>query len=148
MTIKEYLRTNSNNHLNQKSLVDACEKELGYTRKTISNSIYEMKKAGEHLPYGGVTRPTQSFKTGLSEEELRAKHDTNFIVKQAVKSLQEGVYLVDSEFIKQCNLRTTSGYRSVLDHPDFKDYRGRAGSVVYWSHPKSINKLKQEGVLA
>lgn len=84
---------------------------------------------------------------GISEAELRNKYDANFIVKQAILNLKEGVFVPEPEFIKQLRLNSNIGYRSVLEHPDFEKYRGRAGGVKYWSHEKSIRKLKDDGVL-
>jgi hypothetical protein len=84
---------------------------------------------------------------GLSESQLRAKHDMAYIVKQAVAQLKKGVYLSDSEFIQKSGLKASAGYRQVLDHPDFDQYKGRAGGKIYWSHPESIKKMINDGVL-
>lgn len=84
---------------------------------------------------------------GISEETLRQKHDTKFILVTAAADLQEGRYLTQSEFIMQAGVRMGTGYRDVIEHPDFDKYKGRAAGQTYWSHPKSITKLKQEGVL-
>jgi hypothetical protein len=89
----------------------------------------------------------ESTNFGLNEQQLRAKHDMSFIVKQAVAQLKKGVFLTDAEFIQKAGLRATAGYRNVLDHPDFGKYRAKAGGTIYWSHPESIEKMKHEGVL-
>ena len=86
-------------------------------------------------------------KMGLSEDQLRAKHDVKYQVKQAVKTLTEDVYLSTPEFIQHAKIKLGQGYRAVIDHPDFETYHGRTGSTVYWSHQDSIKKLKSEGVL-
>jgi hypothetical protein len=82
---------------------------------------------------------------GLTEADLRAKHDVSFIIQDAVNSLEDGIYLNDNEFIHKF-LRGQTGYRQAMDK--FKDYRGRASGITYWSSKKSIYKMKMEGVLS
>ena len=84
---------------------------------------------------------------GLSEEQLRAKHDVRFIIATKLKELKPGSFLSRSEFIQFCGIRAGQGYSDVLEHPNFDAYHGKAGGVVYFSHPDSIRKLKTEGVL-
>lgn len=86
-------------------------------------------------------------KIGLTEAEIREKYDVGFIVRQHCEKLKEGVYLQDAEFIQSAGIRAIPGYRQILDHPDFSSFRGKAkGAIVYWSHPKSIKKLKDDGI--
>lgn len=84
---------------------------------------------------------------GLTEDALRQKHDTKFILKNAAAELIEGRYLTQSEFVLSAGVRMGAGYKDVIEHPEFDKYKGRANGSIYWSHPNSINKLKQEGVL-
>lgn len=91
--------------------------------------------------------PEPSKSLGLSEEQLRAKHDVRFIVASKLKELKQGTYLTRSEFIQFCGIRPGQGYNDVLEHPNYDSYHGKAGGVVYFSHPDSIRKLKSEGVL-
>ena len=84
---------------------------------------------------------------GLTEAQLRAKHDIRFIIATKCKDLKPGVYLTRSEFIALCGIRPGQGYTDVITHPDYDAFRGKAGGVVYYSHPDSIKKLKAEGVL-
>lgn len=86
-------------------------------------------------------------KMGINENELRAKHDVRYQVSKAVETLKPSVYLTDSEFINNAKIKAGAGYRDILSHPDFETYHGKAGSIIYWSHPDSIGKLKEEGVL-
>lgn len=90
---------------------------------------------------------TKEKTIGLTESQLRAKFDTRFIVENKCKELKEGVFLTLAEFIQACGIRPGAGYRGVVDHPDYEKYRGKAGGTTYWSHPASIKKLKDEGVL-
>jgi hypothetical protein len=85
--------------------------------------------------------------TGITEEELRRLHDVSFKVREAVTKLKKGIFLQEYEFIKMADIKAGMRYKQVLEHPDFKDYHGKAGSIVYWSHSESIDKLKSDGVL-
>jgi len=89
--------------------------------------------------------PSKSI--GLSEEQLRAKHDIRFIVASKLKELKPGTYLTRSEFIQFCGIRPGQGYSDVLEHPNYDSYHGKVSGVIYFSHPDSIKKLKSEGVL-
>ena len=100
----------------------------------------------QHL--GGQTEPEERPSVmGLTEQALRQKHDTKFIIKNAAALLPEGIFLTQSEFVIKANIKAGTGYRDIIDHPDFDKYKGKAGGVIYWSHPDSINKLKMEGIL-
>jgi len=91
--------------------------------------------------------PEPSKSLGLSEEQLRAKHDIRFIVASKLKELKPGTYLTRSEFIQFCGIRPGQGYNDVLEHPNYDSYHGKVSGVIYFSHPDSIKKLKSEGVL-
>lgn len=108
-----------------------CSK-CGYETKNIEET--EIKEPAEKI-------------AGITEEQFRAKFDLNFIVGKKCKELQKGIYLSMSEFIKFCGITPGSGYRQVLEHPDFDSYRGRIRGEIYWSHPESITKMKTEGIL-
>lgn len=84
---------------------------------------------------------------GLTEEQLRLKFDNRYIIQQRCKNLKPGVFLSNSEFIQFCGIRAGTGYRDIIEHPDFERYRGKAGGTFYWSHPESIRKFKDEGIL-
>lgn len=84
---------------------------------------------------------------GISEAQLRAKHDLRYIVESKCLELKKGVFMTQAEFVQFCKINPGAGYRGVMDHPEYDKYHGRAGSIIYWSHPDSIKKLKDEGVL-
>jgi transcriptional regulator NrdR family protein len=84
----------------------------------------------------------------MTEEELRSKYDNKFILRNAVAKLEKGVYTPENEFITNCKIKVSSGYRMAVDSEEFLGFRGVApGGVVYWSHPESISKMKNEGIL-
>lgn len=85
---------------------------------------------------------------GLTEDQLRSKHDIRYIVVSKCKDLKKGVYLTQGEFIQFCGIRPGAGYRDILEHPNHDQYHGKAqGGTIYWGHPDSISKLKDDGVL-
>ena len=84
---------------------------------------------------------------GISEAQLRAKHDLRFIVESKCTELKKGIFMTQAEFVQVCRINPGAGYRGVIEHPEYEKYHGRAGSIIYWSHPDSIKKLKDEGVL-
>ena len=87
----------------------------------------------------------EKMKKGITVSELRLKHDNKFIIKTNAKKLEKDMFLTDSEFRTSCNF--TGGYKDAIEHPDFSIYKGKAGSTIYWSHPESISRMKNEGVL-
>ena len=105
---------------------------------------YEIRQMDEVLEI--AEEPVQKS-AGLTEEQFRAKFDLTFIVKKKCLELQKGIFLTMGEFIKLCGITPGSGYRQVLEHPDFDNYRGRIRGDIYWSHPESITKMKTEGIL-
>lgn len=91
--------------------------------------------------------PDEVKQVGISEAQLRARHDLRFIVERRCLELKSGVYMSLAEFIQFCGIRPGASYRGIVEHPDYDKYHGKAGGIVYWSHPDSIKKLKDEGVL-
>lgn len=84
---------------------------------------------------------------GLNEQQLRSRYDLRYITSCKCKELRPGVYLSMQEFIKVCGIQPGMGYRDVLMHPEYEPYRGRVKGEIYWSHPDSISKMKDEGIL-
>jgi hypothetical protein len=84
---------------------------------------------------------------GLSETDLRRKHDTVFKVAEMAEKIEPGQFFPEADFVT--SLRLKGGYRAILERQQFEKYRGKAdGGVVYWGHPVSIRKLKDERVLS
>jgi len=84
---------------------------------------------------------------GLTEEQLRSKHDMRYIIETKCKELKKGTYLPQGEFVQFCGINAGARYKDILEHPKHNDFHGKAGGTVYWGHPDSIRKLKDEGVL-
>lgn len=119
-----------------------------YLKKGERRQKYKCKKCGHETKLSDeIIQVSQVQKTGMTEEQFRAKYDLTFIVKKKCADLQKGIFLTMGEFIKSCGIIPGSGYRQVLEHPDFENYRGRIRGDIYWSHPESITKMKSEGIL-
>jgi hypothetical protein len=84
----------------------------------------------------------------LSEADLRKKHDMFFILKSELNILQKGQFIEETKLIRKIGLWGKPGFRTVIDAPEVKLYKGKADGVIYFGHPESINKLKNEGVLS
>jgi DNA-directed RNA polymerase subunit M/transcription elongation factor TFIIS len=84
---------------------------------------------------------------GLTEDQFRSKYDLRFIVASKCKELKRGIYLSMYEFVKFCGITPGSGYRDLMLGPDYEPYRGKVRGEIYWSHPDSIKKMKDEGNL-
>lgn len=90
---------------------------------------------------------TKPQKIGISEKELRMRHDNFFILTQKVKELKRDNFLTTPEFIQSAKIKMNNGYKQLLEHPDFTPFCGKAGSVTYWGHPEDIARLKEDGTL-
>ena len=84
---------------------------------------------------------------GLSENELRSKHDNRTILRNHLNCLKPGLFTPETDFIQLCKFKVGTGFRSVLSDSEFEDYHGTAGGVIYWGTTKDILRLKSEGIL-
>lgn len=83
----------------------------------------------------------------LTEEQLRIMFDIKVIVKNALGQLKEGEFWMDQDFVKRFGLHGKPGMRQALESIEASKFRGKAGGKVIWSHPNSIEKMKNEGIL-
>ncbi len=140
--------------------------------QTVKNGKYHDKKTGEikqeiHckacgryprisiVPQDKPATPSKNQSTkkfiqpsaGISEIEFREKHDNRYILTKKAAALLRGQLVPEPQFIEMCHVRQNAGYKGIVVHPDFEKYRGRAGGTWYWSHPETIKKLKNEGLM-
>ena len=108
----------------------------------------DFKKPAGARPGGRKKAPEIPKRTvGITEAELRARFDVKFKLETAAKGLQEGKFLTRQEFVDISGLKSLGGYTSVMERPEFDQYRGKAGGTEYWGHPKSMLRMKEEGIL-
>lgn len=145
----QWIRENAHKFNKQADIIRACTEATGTTFGSAKSQLYRYihSNAKPHpitfiQSQNQITMQKQCV--GISEREFREKYDLPYIIKQQADKLEKGVYLTESEFVVKCKIRAGWSYRSVLDHPDFKIYRGRArDGIIYWSHPDSIKEKKE-----
>lgn len=99
----------------------------------------------------GITNPVDnnvpvSGVQTITEAEIREKYDKKYIVQKHAKMIKEGEFYDEDSFIRFCSLNPrVPGFRKALDSPEFKIYKGKADGDVYWGHPSSVEKLKNDG---
>jgi hypothetical protein len=114
----------------------------GYQCRECKSFFYEnepLKKEAPPLVNLGIK--------GISESELRSKHDNYTILRNHLSYLKPGLFTPEMDFIQICKFKTGTGFRSVLSDAEFEDYHGTAGGIVYWGTIKDILRLKSEGIL-
>lgn len=80
---------------------------------------------------------------GLSESELRAKHDTMFKIRAAVKALPRGRYLPDQQMRDLAKVNTNV-WRGYSESAEFEKYKIKLSGIVYWGVPDCIKRLKED----
>lgn len=141
ITVTDWLRQNKENYSSEQQLRRACMDAMNVTYEQTYYAMRNIKDSSK-TKHPIIPIPVPA-KVGLSEAQLRAKHDLNFIIQQKVSELKPGQFLTEAEFVRFCNIR--GAYRNVLE--SLTEYRGKAGGITYYSHPESINKMKMEGIL-
>lgn len=135
-------------HLEGKSAIEVEQiiVSSGFSRRWFREKI--AKKYGWLPPYQKVYRkivdPTGGIAAGISETDLLRKHDILFQIQEAVKLLPKGRFFTEAEFKEFAKIHSPQ-FRSRADLPEFEQYKGKAGSVLYWGHPESIKKFKDRG---
>jgi len=87
--------------------------------------------------------PASVPRIGLSEIELRAKHDNMFKIRNGVKGLKKGYYLTDQQMRETCHVPTNS-WRGYAESAEFEQYRIKLGDTIYWGVPSSIANLRSD----
>ncbi len=90
-------------------------------------------------------KPVIKTTGSITEAELRSMYDIRKIVKDELDDIPKGEFWRDADFVRR--FQGKAGFRSVLESPEVSQYRGKASGQVFWGHPDSIKKLKQEGIL-
>lgn len=142
--IIKWLMSNINNYPNKKACFTAGAKKFNKDRRSIENRYYNHIHDKGTIP---APKKVVQGNGGISEAQLRSRFDIAFIVDQVVSKLEKGVYIPESEFIVMADIRHITGFRTILESEKYDKYKGKGGSVVYWSHPDSIQKMKEEHVL-
>jgi hypothetical protein len=125
---------------------------MGMSENSINKRYLLLKKQGEMAPTTAdalVSTLTEGDLTStgvVSEAVLRQKHDMFFIIQNRLKQIPKGFYMEESQLLKDLGLYGKPRYKDALARVE-KDYRGKVDGSIYYGHPESIRKLKNEGVL-
>jgi len=138
--ITEFIRLRIQQGADRETVIRETMKKFNHPRKKAQIAYYKTNQRAK------PDRPTM-IGAGITEDELRERHDVKFIMARKLSELNKVMFLTEAEFVKSCGLRSLTGYRSFLDLNVNNKYRGRVSGIVYYSHPESIEKLKMEGTL-
>lgn len=135
-TLREWMSTFGST--DRAATVDKAVAEMKCTRGSAVRMYGEL--------FGDASLP-ESDASGISEKDLRAKHDALFIVREAAKKLEKGKFFPEAEFRESMCRLDPSKFRSKADGQEFEKYKGRTQGKTYWGHPESIKRMKDDGVL-
>ena len=83
---------------------------------------------------------------GISIDEIIRTHDVEELIKQGLKKLEKGTLLTEQEFVDICNLRGKP-YRSFIESPEMKIYKGKIDGTTYYGVPSDIEILRQKFII-
>lgn len=84
----------------------------------------------------------------VTEQQLHERHDMLYRIMLELEKIPEGAYIEESVLLKKLGILGKPGYRSAVEHPDLKKYKGKVDHVVYYGHPESIERNKTKGLLS
>lgn len=135
-----------------------CEKCGGDMVKNGSSrgyQAYKCKQCGtsRYISHSTTEAPCEEPKgqiaqIGMPIDEFRKKHDTEYIIKNTLSSLSEDIVYEKADVLKLAGLRP--GYPGVsilLESQQFKMFTGKTNGVTYFGHPKTIQELKNSGIM-
>jgi hypothetical protein len=88
-----------------------------------------------------VTAATPTICIGLTEKDLRAKHDTMFKIRAGVKALKKGIYFMDQQMREHCKV-ASNAWRGYSEQAEFESYKTKLNGILYWGTVESIKKLE------
>lgn len=85
-------------------------------------------------------------KRGVSMDEIIKTHDVEILIKEGLRKLEKGQLLTESDFVDMANLRGKM-YRTYLEQPDMKAYKGKIDGTMYYGIPSDIEILRQKYIM-
>jgi len=96
-----------------------------------------------HLPPPSSSPSTKKLKVGITLSEFRDKYDIEHIVRKTMAKLDKKIIYEKTDICKLAGLSPgTPGLGPVIE--SMSDFQGKAGGRVLYSHPETINMLKEE----
>jgi len=145
-TIYEWWRDNKSLYSSIADAVESCSESLNVQKRSVIKAIRRMRLRGLDVSNNGNGKIRIRTK-GLTEQELRKKHDPLYRLEQAVIELEPGKFIPEHEFRILVSLDNIK-FRTNADLPKFDSYKGKVNGITYWGHPKDIKRLKEEGILS
>lgn len=146
---KQVKRISSDTEVIFESCSDAERGTPGSTRTLIGRAARTgLTHAGYRWEYDNTPQPVKAElpDDAISEDQLREMFNIRSIVFKELNALPAGCFYRDSTFVRKFQGKT--GFRGVLESPEAQAFKGRgSGGVVFWGHPDSIRKMKNEGTL-
>ena len=128
-----------------------CGADLRGNGNRYGRKQYYCKGSVTHYHRSGtIEEAAKHLKTmtseGITEQDFRRQFDNRYILREAVKELKKGQLIDQRKFIQ--NLKLIGTYKDILEEADFEPFRGKISSdKIFWSHPETITKLKEESLL-
>lgn len=135
MTIGEWLKANQGKYADKSSLIVAAVKTLKCSREyalQAYNKVHLSSPISLSMPIAG-----------LSEKELRLKHDNAYKIREGVKKLQKDRYFTDQQMREFCKV-VSQAWRGYSEMPEFEKYKIKLSGIIYWGTPECIKKLKED----
>lgn len=85
-------------------------------------------------------------KVGMTLDEFRDKHDTEYIIKRTLEKLEVDMIYQKDDIVKMAGISYgMQGLGPILESQT--NYYGKTGGKVYYSHPDTIKMLKDKAKL-
>jgi len=119
-----------------------CNSEMTKNGKAASGNQQWRCKCG----YNFTEKISNVLKMGMTLDQFRAKHDVDYIVIEALKTLDKDIIYEKPDLYKKCGkAASTQGLSAALE--SHEEYYGKTGGKPYYSHPDTIAELKEQGKL-
>ena len=134
MTIREWLRENSENYSSKNELVNACSKSLKVNPGSVKCAYFREYGAKSSAPKPVV---------GLQESDLRAKYDNTYKIREGIKTLPKKLFLTDQQMREHCGI-SPNLWRSYSENQEFDRFKWRPNSKdIYWARPENIKQISE-----
>jgi transcription initiation factor TFIIIB Brf1 subunit/transcription initiation factor TFIIB len=85
-------------------------------------------------------------KVGITLDEFREKHDVEYIITNTLSKLDSNLIYEKADIVKLAGISyNAQGLTAILESK--KAYYGKTGGKTYYSHPDTINMLKEQAKL-
>lgn len=145
-TVKTWIQENAQKYSNNEDLILECQKSLNVTRKAVLNKI-----RNHFLTEKLSLNSKQKSKTkinGMTIDEFRRYLDPIYRLREEVKKIPADKIYPENEFRTHIVQLDSNRFKLKASLPEFDLYKGKANSKIFWSNPKTIAQLKEEGLMS